>query len=309
MFKYKPKPQKYNKNTDSIQSGLCGDTGAPENRADVRSTGIPGAVPLSTAHIRPRVIYYDGASLLKTTKGRTTVQKGGGKRGKIKGFTRQSRRRLMCTIGAIRKNAQLPDFVTLTYPEVFPTVERAKRDIKVFLQRLERQFPDAGYIWKLEPQKRGAPHYHLLVWGCKEGELFRWVVNNWYEIAGNGDFNHWKFHAGALQGSKACVQKVKSFKGVWSYASKYIGKTFEVAEWGAQWTGRFWGIGKRDNIPFGTLVELSLNARVIVQIMRYQRRFSGIRGKDYNSLTVFCDASQWVARLLYPDKIPEAVKG
>ena len=215
----------------------------------------------------------------------------------------------MCTIGAIRRDAKLPNFVTLTYPDTFPTVERAKRDIDIFFKRLERQFPQVGYIWKLEPQQRGAPHYHLLVWGCDEGQLFRWVVNNWYEIAGDGDLNHWKFHAGALKGTRPCVQQVRSFKGVWSYASKYIGKTFEVADWGDQWTGRFWGIGNRDNIPFGKLVELSLNVRLIIQLMRYQRRFSGIRGRDYNSLTVFCDADQWVEKLILPDKIPEAVKG
>ena len=276
LFKYNLNHQKNIRNTETIQKVYSDSTGAPGARPEVMRTGCRGALPLSTAHITPLVTYNEGASLLKTTKGRKQIQQGGGKRGRIKGFSRQSRRRLMCTIGAIRRDAKLPNFVTLTYPDTFPTVERAKRDIDIFFKRLERQFPQVGYIWKLEPQQRGAPHYHLLVWGCDEGQLFRWVVNNWYEIAGDGDLNHWKFHAGALKGTRPCVQQVRSFKGVWSYASKYIGKTFEVADWGDQWTGRFWGIGNRDNIPFGKLVELSLNVRLIIQLMRYQRRFSGI---------------------------------
>ena len=213
-----------------------------------------GAEPLSTAHIRPRVSWRAGASLLQTSKGAVCPAVGGGKRSKISGFSVASRRRLMRTIGAIRRDADLPCFVTLTYPGEFPTVERAKRDLKVFLQRLARRWPgQAGYIWKLEPQQRGAPHYHLLVWGVPVLELFAWVVSVWYEIAGNGDPNHRAFHAGQLPGSRPCVERVRSFRGVWAYASKYLGKTFEVAEWGTQWTGRFWGIGGRESIPFGEL--------------------------------------------------------
>ena len=234
---------------------------------------------------------------MKTTKSLNMQQVGGGKRGKVKGFSRQSRRRLMMMIAQVRQDAELPEFVTLTYPDTFPTVERAKRDIKVFFQRLERQFPECGYIWKLEPQQRGAPHFHLLVWGCKEGELFRWVIENWYKIAGDGDINHWKFHAGVLEGTKPCVQKVKSFKGVWSYASKYIGKTFDVAEWGNQWTGRFWGVCNRENIPFGSIESIDATMKQVINIMRYQRRYSGIKPRQYNSLTIFCDADQWIEKL------------
>lgn len=257
---------------------------------------------LSTAHIRPQILYYKGASLLKTTKGRKCEQSGGGKRGKIQGFSRQSRRRLMCTIGSIRRDAKLPNFMTLTYPNEYPTVERAKRDLKIFLQRLERAYPGAGYIWKLEPQERGAPHYHMLVWGVETWELCKWTADTWYAIAGQGDMNHWKFHLGLLKDSKPCVQQVKSWRGVWSYASKYLGKTFEVAQWGNTWTGRFWGIGSRDNIPFGDPCEIDLSAKQVVIIMRYQRRYASLRGKDYNSLTIFCTADQWINRLI-PDQL------
>ena len=38
--------------------------------------------------------------------------------------------------------------------------------------------------WKLEPQERGAPHYHCLIWGVDEGELLDFVAYTWYEIAG-----------------------------------------------------------------------------------------------------------------------------
>jgi len=264
-------------------------------------------VPLSKAHIRPFTVvcpnleYIEGASLLKTSKNKKCDAVGGGRRGGIKGFSRQSRRRLLEMIASVRRDADLPLFVTLTYPDKFPTVERAKRDLKVFEQRLERKFPMVGYIWKLEPQLRGAPHYHLLVWGPDVVELFGWVVINWYEIAGDGDMNHFRFHSGLLPGSKPCVAKVRSWRGVWSYAAKYLGKTFEVADWGKQWTGRFWGVGNRQNIPFGEKKVIQTSYRVIVHVMRLQRRYMHMRNnanRDLNSLKTFCNADQWVKNLL-----------
>lgn len=263
-------------------------------------------VPLSKAHIRPfynsnnaQIEYYEGASLFRTTKNRKCDAVGGGKRSKIKGFSINSRRRLLETIATVKKDADLPLFVTLTYPEKFPSVDRAKRDLKVFIQRLNRKYPQAGAIWKLEPQERGAPHYHLLVWGCKLHDLFPFVVNNWYDIAGDGDKNHYLFHAGMLRGSQPCVSKVRSWRGVWSYAAKYLGKTFQVAEWGKLWTGRFWGVISRENIPVGEKKVIDTSYQKVVTIMRYQRRFMNMRkSRDYNSLKTFCDADQWIKKLL-----------
>jgi hypothetical protein len=172
------------------------------------------------------------------------------------------------------------------------------------MQRFDRKYPSAGSIWKLEPQERGAPHYHLMIWGCDTADLLMWTVENWYEIAGNEDKNHYLFHAGFLKGSKPCVQKVMSWRGVWSYAAKYLGKTFEVAEWGNLWTGRFWGTTRRENIPFGEFVELPATFPQIVKLMRYQRRFMAMRrGRDNNSLKTFCDADQWIKRLVTPNSL------
>lgn len=254
---------------------------------------------LSKTHIRPFVIYYEGSSYLQSSRGVICEAKGGGRRNAIKGFSKASRYRLMCMIAKVNRGAALPCFVTLTYPAKFPDVERAKRDLKVFLQRLARMYPVAGWIWKLEPQERGAPHYHLLIWGVSVMELLLWVVKNWFDIAGDGDQMHYLFHMGLLKDSKPCVEQVRSFHGVWFYASKYLGKTFEVAEWGKKWTGRFWGVGKVENIPFGSIVELQISMTKAFEMMRYQRRFMH-RRRSYtqSSMITFCDASQWVEKVV-----------
>jgi hypothetical protein len=202
----------------------------------------------------------------------------------------------MQTIGAIRRDATLPFFVTLTYPSSFPDARSSKRHIKMFFQRFNRAFPGHGAIWKLEPQQRGAPHYHLLVWGCTVRDLYQFVPQAWFEIAGNGDNNHLLFHMGLL-GNQHCVSEVRSWRGVWSYASKYLGKTFEVEGWDA--SGRFWGVVNRDNVPFGELVQEEVTTKKAVEIIRYQRRFSGLAGRGSNkSLTIFCDTDQWIEKLI-----------
>ena len=106
-----------------------------------------------------------------------------------------------------------------------------------------------------------------------------------------------------LKDSKPCVTKVRSFRGVWSYASKYLGKTFEVAEWGNKWTGRYWGVVNRENIPFGEIRIIETSLPAVVQCMRYQRRYMSMRKrKNLNSLKTFCNADQWVSKLVIPTK-------
>ena len=261
-----------------------------------------GWPPLSTAHISPQIEYTVGASLLKVSRGGVSTQVGGGKRQNIKQFSKQSRQRLMRTIARIRRDADLPMFVTLTYPNDYPHPAKSKVHLDMFFKRFHRRYPKAGGIWKLEPQERGAPHYHLLIWGVEYLELLTWVPQAWFEIAGNGDQLHLRWHKGQLgNGNLPCVAKVKSFKGVWAYAAKYLGKTFEAAGWGKMWTGRFWGVIGRENIPFGEAIVQAIEYKQATRMMRYQRRFAKLRRPTVGrSLTIFCDADQWIEKLI-PD--------
>jgi hypothetical protein len=253
---------------------------------------------LSTAHIRPPFIEYrSGGSLFKVCKGGETSKVGGGKRGEIKGFSSDARLRLLRLIGSIRRDADLPLFITLTYPDCFPEPSESKRHLKIFWQRLNRLCPSHGSIWKLEPQERGAPHYHILTWGIHLSEVAYSIPSMWFDIAGGGDDKHLKWHLGLLgNGNVHCVQQVLSWRGVWSYASKYLGKTFAVSGWGDKWTGRYWGVVNNYNVPIGELIKQEVSINQAVQIQRYQRRFTGSK-KVQRSSTIFCDADHWVNKL------------
>ena len=147
-----------------------------------RGGAAPASAPgLSMAHIRPHKddwtfrTWINGAlceikipplSLQRTVRAVCT------KRGKIKGFSRGSRGRLLKTVGRLRQDS-LPVFVTLTYPDEFPvTPERWRRDLAALWRRIRRQWPTGAAIWKKEFKRRKsgvnegkvAPHYHMLLW-------------------------------------------------------------------------------------------------------------------------------------------------
>lgn len=133
-------------------------------------------------------------------------------------------------------------FVTLTYPASYPVEWHTwKRQLVKWWQRILRRYPGAGAIWKLEPQKRGAPHFHLMVVGCPahaEADFGQ----QWYEVIGSGDPWHRKF--GAL------TVVADTYKGVAAYVAKYAGKTVDLRQmpaW-AQGVGRWWGVCSRANL-------------------------------------------------------------
>jgi len=94
-------------------------------------------------------------------------------------FTKRSRQRMMNRARCLDKNKiklnhpgenkrvavkqSLPDpyFVTLTYRKNFKDCEESKKHLNAFFQHFRRQDQKFGYVWKMEPQKRGAIHYHL----------------------------------------------------------------------------------------------------------------------------------------------------
>ncbi len=186
----------------------------------------PAAAPgLSKEHISPlfRAEAFVGASLLrlrhlgrfrfKPLKDEEKKKEPFGLRKKITEFSKPSRRRLRLKMAILRR-ACLPWMVTLTYPREWDQDDRQwKRDLDVFLKRLKRQFPTVALIWKLEFQERGAPHFHLFLWGLPLDQLwserirnnpanlhnprffdsFRaWLSCTWFEVVGSGDEKHFR---------------------------------------------------------------------------------------------------------------------
>jgi hypothetical protein len=269
-------------------------------RPHVRRTD-GGDAALSKSHIPPRgsVKFYNGGSLIEYKKPKLPLQGRHvcGYRSAIKTFSRNSRRRLLYNIARIDRK-ELPLFVTLTYPNEYTQVsEDWKADLENWFKRLKRQFPDAAMVWKLEPQQRGAPHYHLLVWGVPFVDLYRFTPRSWYEVVGSQDPLHLAWHEGRLgRGNVHCVQEVMSWRGVWAYASKYLGKTVDVAGWEAP--GRFWGVKNRTAIPWAEIEEVAITTPEAYKLLRLMRRYAGMKNRRWSSLTIFCQSPEfWAERL------------
>lgn len=274
----------------------CENEDARNGREEYRAARNE-AGDLSTCHNSPQIRMVSGASLLTVKRTPRAKQEREeqerAKRGKVAGFSAKSRMRLMRTLAEVRRDS-LPSFVTLTFPADYPTIERAKRDLDTFLKRLARQFPNVAGVWKLEPQKRGAPHFHLLIWGAEYLDLLAFVPVAWCEVVGSDDPNHLAWHRGGL-GNSPCVQRIEKQRGVFWYASKYMSKA--VAETYSDW-GRWWGVFHRDNLPLGEVVNVEVSEEKAIEFIRYMRRYARLRSRDYRSLTVICNPDFWINRLL-----------
>lgn len=260
---------------------------------------------LSTAHIPPQLtewssskfVYYENGGLIKAKKsGWKIPQKGGGPRGSVRLFSRQSKKRLMDFMGKL-DSRQVPILVTLTYPAEFSHSSRDwKNDLEKFHKRLARKFDQVSMMWKLEPQKRGAPHFHLFLWGVSYRDLKKITACFWYEVVGSGDEKHLK--AGTR------VEKIRDWRGARSYASKYLGKLLlenDLQEIGWDHPGRFWGVKGRKFLPMAIKnIIAHVGDKAIIQMMRYMRRYARLKGRSYKTLSITVnDPAQW-KRLIEP---------
>jgi hypothetical protein len=157
--------------------------------------------------------------------------RGGGIRAKVRGFSRTSRRNLLL-------------LVTLTYPREYPEdPEVCKNHLKALRKRLQREFGDCAGFWRLGIQRRGAWHFHLLLFVGSSvgsiGELRRFISSSWYEVTGKVSEGH--LRAGTR------VEAVKRWKQATSYVERYMAKP-EVFPEGLQ-TGGIWGSGTRSSSP------------------------------------------------------------
>lgn len=189
----------------------------------------------------------------------------GGVRGACRGFPGSSRRRLIREMARVRVRGLCAYFVTLTYPAVWSDDwRRWKRDLASWRKRLARNWPQVlGGVWRVEFQKRGAPHYHLLLW--TSGELppsFKlWLSQSWYEVVGSGDVKH--LRAGTQ------VQSLDSRRAIRLYVSKYVAKVDNGSApeaWGRNWG--FFGAVDREPV-----IEEEIHISEYVMLRRLAKRW------------------------------------
>ncbi|MEL7341881.1 MAG: hypothetical protein AAGM67_15470, partial [Bacteroidota bacterium] len=237
----------------------------------------------------------------EATTGLSLPPVGGGKRGAIRGFSRQSRKRMIEFMACTRTRGQLL-FSTFTYPANFPV---GQPDVwidhfEALRRRIERKYPNYSIIWRkeLKPKLSGStrgklcPHYHMIIDTGVSGkpditvehvfnrgeikekcvsalseEFEAWALQNWYEIVGSED----EYHLQRGNFTVACRNKRHAYK----YVSKYVAKVdFDEYEVGRRW-GR---IGQWDVSSSGSLF---LTQKEYIELMRLVVRWMKSKGQDY----------------------------
>jgi hypothetical protein len=214
-------------------------------------------------------------------------RRSGGIRDRVRGFSRESRRNLLRRLASINR-AAFKAFkgrlisITLTYPHEYPEdPEVCKRHLKALRKRLQREFEPFAAIWRLGIQKRGALHFHLLLFVGPSfgpiGELRRFISSSWYEVTGKVSEGH--LRAGTR------VETIRKSKEATSYVERYMAKPEEFPE-GLQ-TGRIWGIWNEELLPVRwETVQVSL--RDAFKIRRIYRKLARRKGSgSLRRITVF----------------------
>lgn len=251
-------------------------------------------------------------------------------------FTGKVRRRFMNATNAWRPQSHAKMlFITLTYPNEWPVDwKQWKADLENFRRRWLRYAPGSKGYWKMELQKRGAPHFHLLIeiqankrrrpgksvfWHDKTlSDIRAEVTRLWAHIAHKNDQYQGKYATN--------VRVVKGIVDLRRYIVKYAGKRgyLPIDDDGVimddvdATMGRLWGrIGKPNENEYSSMGTLSIRDVLAIKreiqaaVAQHSPRFARkIAAWDFSqSLTVYFPglpmliAETTISRLHCPDEI------
>lgn len=213
----------------------------------------------------------------------------GGDRRAITSFSPRSRKRLLDTFAQLDFNTHEATFITLTYHNTNPTSHEAKTHLRTFLKRVFRRFGELSVVWRLEPQKRGVWHFHLIVFDLP---FYHWknCLADWQTVTGDNTITNVK------------LEFCYNAKQVRRYVSKYVAKVADsnldtAANLAVDlYPGRFWGIENRKNLPFAALVTLVCElGSAFLNFKRSARRFwPGVNKRgDYGFTLYVTNVRRW----------------
>lgn len=201
-------------------------------------------------------------------------------------WSRQSRARLAKRVfelfPAFRKGYNYA--VTLTYRQRTPS--ESKRDLRCLRMRLARylQVQEWFALWKMEFQKRGVVHYHIILNINQEvslQELRRWISDVWAEITSDPQL--------AITGTRVDKVAIERIEQVLVYVIGHAmtkKKDYQNRSNGIAWTGRWWGTWNKPKEPE---VKIQLTFQQSQQLKRQFAKIRPIRKKSARSYWVYCE--------------------
>jgi hypothetical protein len=212
-------------------------------------------------------------------KANKSDQSPGGLRGKVTSLSDASRRNLMKYLATLDRDASLYT-MALTLPGdvsqiTSPIVHEAFKKLCNRFTASEK-FPDVGFVWKRELQKRGVLHYHLIVAGLNEEEgptpksLQAWIAYEWNQLVcegidPEGKCQHWLWHCHSKN-----MERV--FGNIHGYFAKYVGKPLENVH--EEIPGRWWGKVNTKALPVAEKKEIAMPERAAILAHRVARKIA-----------------------------------
>jgi len=167
---------------------------------------------------------------------------------------------------------------------------KAWATVRKWYKRAQRLWPQLCGVWRLQPQRRGAPHYHLLLYGLHGADCAKfqqWAAAAWTDCVASAlptVLDNWQRDAHLLHGCQ--VTPVDGQAGVKRYLADYVSKT--DADGAAAIAGRQWGVLGRKWLPVSATVTVNVPVDASFRLVRGVRRmasrllhYSGGRVRKY----------------------------
>lgn len=230
-------------------------------------------------------------------------------RGLIKGFSRPSRKRFIEDIqrlSAADLGELYPKFISLTYRHRVD-VEQAKANLRSLFERFRRRWPESSGYWRMELQKRGVYHFHLIMFGLP------WLPHvvlqgMWEEIIG-WDLQREGCHV------QVNIKGIQSVKMLTSYVAKYAAKLGDseplLDNASYLHAGRWWGKFNRACLPYAPAQRMLIPiGRWFFGVRRLAKKiYHGVKTTNRNGIigfTVYLDQSaklfEWIQSVFMDDR-------
>lgn len=173
--------------------------------------------------------------LIEKPSGQSPRRRGpGAVRRRCQGLSSKALRHMVMVLMGLHYGSDA-QFLTLTY-DWSPDAGVVKRNLKAFLMVLSRRYAGVCGVWRLEAQKSGRLHLHLVCWNAPALRADSdFLAAAWHRIAAGRSDAHltYGFHSEPLRDATRA--------GV--YLAKEFGKTAQAV---SGYTGRVWGLfGRR----------------------------------------------------------------
>ena len=197
-------------------------------------------------------VYDEDGNLIIREKEKTRHHK----RGKVSATISPASRRRLLRLCASFDKATIDQkqvlFATLTYGSddraLSWTWEDYKRHLNNFLTQLRKKYGKTFFgIWRVEWQKRGVGHFHLVLMfvnGFKAYIDKNWLAETWNQVTG-GNQDHLKAGT-SIERAKNWKETSKYFSKTMAYMAKETDAEIFTSELADKQLGRHWGYINRD---------------------------------------------------------------